>query len=471
MSLHLDFTAIQAGRLFVDAAKRVLLWYAENSSAAHLMNLFYRLDHFCRSLEFSPNENTEVETVHLISYRASLTARTLWYFSALSGLLKKWHMLGHPGVSRDAADLLYEFRNKGNLRGEAVLTMDPIYGPFSDIELSQINDRLEDRYADQLVSLEQYVLAKLFISLGQRSVQYASLKLVDLVVSDLPGGDREYLLKIPRAKQRGPSRTQFKDRLLIESVGAHLAEHCQSVRERFSNYLPDVSQMPIFPASASRRNEPPGFRHHRTSDSLAITLEETIEGLGITSERTGKYLHVTARRFRRTTGTRAAAEGHGALVIAELLDHSNTHNVDVYINARPEIVERIDRAIALQLAPLAQAFAGVIVERETDAVRGSDPGSRILDPGIAPMERPMGTCGQHGFCGLLAPIACYTCRNFQPWLEGPHESVLAYLLAERERLAKESDLRIASISDRTILAVAQVVLKCGEMGSTVGGTV
>ena len=74
--------------------------------------------------------------------------------------------------------------------------------------------------------------------------------------------------------------------------------------------------------------------------------------------------------------------------------------------------------------------------------------------------KPMGSCGKHGFCGFLAPIACYTCVNFQPWLDGPHEAVLAFLIRERDRLAQQTDLRIASINDRTILAVAEVVRQC-----------
>jgi hypothetical protein len=38
--------------------------------------------------------------------------------------------------------------------------------------------------------------------------------------------------------------------------------------------------------------------------------------------------------------------------------------------------------------------------------------------------------------------------------------VLDYLLAERERLLVGTDARIASINDRTILAVAEVVRRC-----------
>ena len=75
----------------------------------------------------------------------------------------------------------------------------------------------------------------------------------------------------------------------------------------------------------------------------------------------------------------------------------------------------------------------------------------------------------NGFCGLAAPIACYTCKNFQPWLDGPHEAVLAHLLAKREQLLSTTDARIASVNDRTILAVAEVIRRCDEVRAQTPG--
>jgi hypothetical protein len=77
----------------------------------------------------------------------------------------------------------------------------------------------------------------------------------------------------------------------------------------------------------------------------------------------------------------------------------------------------------------------------------------------------MGECGKHGFCGFAAPVACYTCKSFEAWLDGPHEAVLNYLIARREQLLQTSDKRMASVNDRTILAVAAVVQRCSELQS------
>lgn len=179
--------------------------------------------------------------------------------------------------------------------------------------------------------------------------------------------------------------------------------------------------------------------------------------LNVTSERTGETIHIHPRRFRYTMGTRAAEEGQHALVIAEMLDHTDTQQVNVYVESTPEIARRIDAATALELAPLAQAFLGKLVRSEADALRGDDPASRIVDPDTG----AVGTCGKYGFCGLLGPVACYTCHNFQPWLEADHEGLLRKLVAERlRREERTGDTRITNTLDRTILAVADVVNRC-----------
>ena len=131
----------------MNASKLTLLWYAENMSQSHLMNMYQRLEHFLRII--TPGRNSqplrEITNRELINYRSSLGKRNSWYLGSLSGLLQKWHELGYPGVSDDAVKLLKKLRIQGNLKGEAVLTRDPDHGPFTDIEDGRPlhgNDRL-----------------------------------------------------------------------------------------------------------------------------------------------------------------------------------------------------------------------------------------------------------------------------------------------------------------------------------------
>lgn len=467
LNVSLDFSSLKATNLLVKSAKKVLIWYAENKSPDHLMNMFsyFRryLNHVSKlhgSLIFEINSND------IISYRSHVIGKDSYFLGSLSGFLQKWHNLGETGVSNDAILLLKQLRLKGNRKGEAVSTMDTLDGPFTDFEVEALHVAVEDGYEAGDINLGDYLLIWLFLALGQRPIQYASLKVCDFGTSIAKDGATIYNLNVPRAKQREQlSRSVFSQRVLVQQIGEKLVKYIADVKANFTGNFADISKAPLFPAKQSNKNEPLGFEFHRTSKSLALDLKNALNKLKVISERTGEPLHITATRFRRTLGTRAAMEGHGELVIAELLDHTDTQNVGVYVQATPEIVERIDRAMALHLAPLAQAFAGVIIRNESDARRKGDPASRICDPRFEPSMKPMGNCGQHGFCGELAPIACYTCRSFQPWLDGPHEAVLNYLISERERLMVVSDSRIASINDRTILAVAEVVSRCDEIKS------
>lgn len=470
-TVSLNFSLMKwASPMLVESAKKVLIWYAENMSASQLKAHFSRLRLL---LDFiGKQQGTQVVQItgpDLINYRTWLQPGNESLLGALSSCLKKWYALGIPGISHDAIQFLKQVRLKGPKKGIAVLTMDPLDGPFSEIELQAIYAALNDAYSTNGIDLGEYVLVWLFMLLGQRPRQFALLKVCDVSVSQKADGSFEYVVRVPRAKQQQQvHRQEFKDRLLAPAFGRLLQIYASEVIERFKDKLPDPLQAPLFPAVRESTEQPSELKFHRTSGSVGRMLTDTLNALQVSSERTGQSLHITATRFRRTLGTRAAKEGHGELIIAELLDHSDTRNVGVYVRATPEIVERIDRAIAMQMAPLARAFAGSIIADESEAVRGDDPTSRIVDPRFDKNLRPMGNCGTSGSCGFMAPISCYTCKSFQAWADGPHEAVLEHLLAERERLMHHADGRIAAINDRTILAVAGVVRQC-QASSTAGG--
>lgn len=463
-AVSLDFTfALSFAVELRRSLKSVLLWYAENTSASHLQNMhshFVRFTHFLDSS--SSGQIDAVTSLHILNYKASLPKDNEWYLGSLSGFLRKWHGLGYPGVTDDAISTLKELRIKGNAKGVAVLTMDPLSGPYTSVEWEAIQSALGDAYADGTIDEGPYLLSLLFMAWGQRPSQYAALKVCDISAASSDDGDVAYTLQMPRAKQRNQHpRMGFKPRALDSQLGRALFKYAESVRAQFSALLEDSGQAPMFPYMSTQELAL-GYEYHHTGKTLSVVLTRTLDSLKVFSERTKDQLRIMPVRFRRTFGTRLAQEGHGELVIAEMLDHSDTQSVGVYVAAVPEIAARIDKAVAMELAPLAQAFKGRLIHDESEATRGDDPSSRIIDLRIDRSMHPMGSCGQHSFCGFAAPVACYICRSFEPWLDGPHEAVLAHLIAKREQLLKTTDERMASINDRTILAVAKVVQMCQE---------
>lgn len=443
---------------FIQAFKKVLYYYLTQQSASHARNIFVRFNHFVATVIQPNKQMSSISNVQIIDYKGKLSKHQEWFLGTLSGFFKKWYELGYPGIEPEVISLLGQLTIKGNMKGDAVRTMDPCNGPFTDIELQGLQCALNDSYAKGKLDTRAYVLAWLFIALGARSVQIASLKISDFSVQRANNA-ASYLIRVPRAKQRGADiRDEFKTRPLIGEIGEVLETWIEQVKFEYTQSISDgllLGNLPIFPSWNSLN--PIGFEHHSTGQQLGHELEDTFASLSVTSERTGLQIKANPRRFRYTLGTRAAMEGHGELIIADLLDHTDTQQVGVYVEATPEIIDRIDKAMALQLAPLAQAFSGMIITDEREADRGDDPKSRIRGANID----IVGNCGKYGFCAALAPIVCYTCRSFQAWVDGPHEEVLENLISERERLLEETgDYRIAAVNDRTILAVAQVVQQC-----------
>lgn len=455
----------------ITSMKMVLVWYAENTSPDHLINLFYRMCHFLEEVSGKRTQPlSTITSAELLNYRDKLHAGNAWYLATLKGFFAKWSALGVSGIAEDAVALMDQLRLAGNNKGVAVLTMDPNKGPFTPIELEGVQSALNDSYAVGDVSERDYLLVWLLSLLGQRPVQYARLKVCDVIVEQSDDKPPSYVLRVPRAKQREQNaRTEFRHRIIIPQIGEPLVKYAQNVKSSFCGLLNDPDQAPLFPSDVLDEEAPKGFEFHSTADEIGRRVKIVGTSLKVYSERTGLPIRIGAIRFRRTTGTRAAEEGYSELAIAEMLDHTDTQNVRVYVEGTPKIAENISRAVAFQMAPLAQAFAGKIVQDESDAVRGDDASSRIVDPRFcAGPDEAVGNCGSHGFCGFLAPIACYTCVSFQPWLDGPHLAVYDFLEKERERLKSNGDLRLAANNDRTLLAVAQVILQCDSMRAKLG---
>lgn len=440
--------------------RHVLAFFAKTGSPAHAVNIFYSAKYYLESTTGHPPFSVE----SLISFRSTLNDKTEYRLGTLRGFITQWAALGYAGIHSEIPRLLDKWTLKGNEKGYAVQSMCPDRGPLTDIEIEGVVAAIFSAYSENRLALVDVCYSMTLVMTGRRPVQVTGLKLKDLIRQA-----DSYFINFPRAKQRNQSwRSTFNKFAVVEDLWLLLQQQALAVRQLFANRLatkiPEelVPELPLFPALKALNDESElkdqlrRDRLHASSASVTKAMGRVAKVISVISERTGLPVHLNPTRFRYTLGTNLAREGNGEFVIAEALDHSDIQNAGVYVRNIPEIVERIDKAVALQLAPIAQAFQGVLVVSERDARRGSDPDSRISNGVVN-----LGTCGSYGFCGALAPIACYTCNHFQPWLDGPHEAVLDGLIYERDRLLKKTeDRKIASVNDRMILAVSDVVNRC-----------
>jgi hypothetical protein len=375
--------------------------------------------------------------------------------------LRKWHALDLPGVGTDVIALLNAIRLKAPVAGEPVRTMCPIRGPLTAMEDEAYQSALNAAFAQGDIEEDAFFVAWLCRAIGQRPVQTAALKVCDLVVESRPDGTTEYLIRIPRAKQRSShSRASSKVRPLIQQIGAPLHAYLQKMVDGFAGSAEDLAQLPMFPRTSPLETKVGAYRWHRSGAEMTNLHRDLSSKLQAFSERTGGRLHVSATRLRRTVGTRAAQEGHGELIVAEILDHTNVASARYYVEAVPEIVARIDAATAKAMAPLARAFQGLAPEARDVEGRGAD--NQIVDFRFDQTGQSMGQC-TGGTCSFLAPVACYTCRSFRPWIDGPHQALLDELLARREDQLARLGPRVASTHDRTILAVTHVIQICNQL--------
>ncbi|MBE0470394.1 MAG: recombinase [Methyloprofundus sp.] len=453
----------------LESVLSVLKFYAKERAPLHVFNLFNRLLHWLNSLDV----RLEAVNPHfLINYRSSLDREHEWYLGTIKGFLKKWHELGYEGVSDDVVDLLNSWRLKGNVKGDVVKRLDPEQGPLTDIELQNIIEAAASLYEEDKITIDQFAMVRLLSASGRRPIQLSHMKLKDVMHGSNKNQGVAYVLNIPRAKQRGVGfRGSFKQLQVTENLWRILDLQRSNVISRFEDKFGKLNdkvllELPLFPdykaiQSYDTLPELAEILHldilHCERIALSKAAEAVIKVAEVMSERTGELININAQRFRYSVGTRAAREGYGALIIAELLDHTDTQNAQVYVQNVPEYARKINDKVGHLLVPYANAFRGIIVDNEGEARRGKDPSSRVR---LNPHEN-VGTCGSYDFCGSRVPIPCYTCNHFQPWLDAPHEKVLQELVDERERIYQQTnDLAIASINDRTIVAITEVVSLC-----------
>jgi integrase len=445
-----------------------LAHYARTLSSKHTANMAQGV-----SLLLKTTGSSSITVTALINIRATLTKETEYKLGAVIGFICTWHDLGYPGIADEVVDLLDSWTLRGNIKGDAIKRLDPTQGPLTDSELSAFNEAASAAFERDQITLTELSIALLTSNTGRRPIQITHTKICDLDCTQKnKHGDTVYVINIPRAKQRGEGfRSSFKAFSMTHELWEILQAQrklCTALVEQRLGYElaeSDRLMLPVFPdleafnevksITELRKLLQTDFLHLR-SNVVTETLRKVVSATECHSERTGEILDLSAVRFRYTIGTRAAREGCGKMIIAELLDHTDTQSVDIYTENVPEFAAKLDEKLGFLMAPYARAFQGIVVDREQDAKRGDDLSSRIRHNGVG-----AGTCGTYGYCGANVPIPCYTCMHFQPWLDGPHDKVYQDLLSDRTRLYEiTKDEAVTAALDRTIVAVAQVIQRC-----------
>ena len=454
-----------------ESYRKVMQYHAENYSSYYCQNIHISVRKFLKDTDVR-----EFSVTALRNYRKGLSRNDDEYrLGTTRAFLLRWHDQGYPGVSDEASEWLKSVRLTGNEKGRAVLSMDPRVGPFDDQELAAILTAAPQEYERGRIGLATLACTLLLSYTGRRPMQLSLLRIGDLSQTSTKDGRRIEVVHIPRAKQRGqPPRGEFKHFWLAPDVYRLLKAQRDAVIEQAEARLGGLpgsltEELPLFPNwnKFGELRSVDELRHALRNDALHVPTKDIsndLKRIRVVSARTGRRLRITPKRFRYTLGTRAARDGYGAMVIAELLDHSDVQNAWVYTRDHPNFRQKIDEAVGEQLAPLARAFAGRVVDRESDARHGDDRSMRV-----GTHEQEVGTCGSLGFCGAEA-LACYTCMHFQAWVDAPHGEMLEWMLERRRQweAAGASEMVMSAI-DPSILGVRAVMHACESRKAELSG--
>lgn len=327
-------------------------------------------------------------------------------------------VLEFPEFDRRLALTLKTIRAPGNRKGDAVRNWDPVKGPLDDDEVHLIVSALHD----QVGTRQQRALVHLFLELGVRPLVCCLVRKKHLgrfTVShdgsqEEPSEKGFYHLQVPKLKGREAEITAWKIRPISEALGNLLWD-------RVSKKGDDA---PLFPESVN------GLSPFKFSEQPLSAWARTAD---LISPRTGKRLVLNPRRFRYTLPTRMAFAGASREQIAEILDHADLQNVEVYIEAAARGLEEIDEALEnSDFDPFMRRFEGKVVRREDptpfpNTEKQTIPGSIPQIPTAPFPLGAIGWCGRDarkdGLCSLAPPLSCYLCDKFAAFDVAPHAEI------------------------------------------------
>lgn len=352
-----------------------------------------------------------------------------------------------PEFDPDLAIALKAIRAQGNVKGAAVRFRDPLKGPFDFDEQRMIIQAIARRAGTPI----DRATVMLHLELGVNPQSVARMKnddlrvfSVNLIESGVPRTIVKYQIQVPRVKKRKEFR-ETKTRPISDELGQLLTELQQG-----------GSDDPLLHWLSADAPE----------DDINLALKRFATAADLVSARTRSRLYLTARRFRFTLATEMAREGASREKIAEVLDHTDLQNVNVYVEAASFVVDQLGERFDQMFDPLLQRFRGKIVDSRVQSASPEVPPKVIPGDIVQLPTAPLnvggiGMCGRDvrkdGLCRLAPPLTCYPCEFFAAFRTGPHAEVLSTLEKISEEMKAESDSRIPMQLEDVMSAIRQLL--------------
>lgn len=401
--------------------------------------------------EFTPN-----------SYRELIGKISQHTNHSLTSILKTWYRLGYPGLDEETFSVVTALKSPASQGRKRITSEDPTEGWYTTQEYDDLIDTYWQDYESGKISLRDTSALLLTGQYGKRGAQLVNLKVCDFLSNGETEGISGRRVVFPGAKDRRTESWFRGSKLEIHPLGDDLWNLCMLQidstiahhEQHFQRTLTEAErdELPFFQIDMKRLKKlssgtfPTGQSsavYHLSSSSMSTILKR-FSGSIVVSHRTGKPVREFAYRMRYTRARQLARLGVPRTTLQYWLGHDGNTSVDHYYDDPAEDARLLDLEMQVMLAPLAQAFSGTLRDKESYAVRGDNPASRIELDG----HHSVGTCGEHGYCSASVPIPCYRCAKFQPWVDAPHEEVLLRLI---ERQEEENNIHLPSRARRMLV--------------------
>lgn len=433
---------------FVDSVKWVFYINLAQLSNQTAYNQLWHFIQFVRFVGEQVDTVDQITVIDLMNYRT----KNQVYFNKLRSLLKVWSEHEYYGLESAAREFLAQpdMAHRSAVELDCVRTLDSHTGPLLEIEENLYRQAVLARFEGGKISLQSFCLSMLVLTFGMRPAQLEILKLKHLIIRQQPDGSKNYYLRVPWVKQK-----IYKAPRLFP-LGQTLAEPmfalAESVRLRFleSNFSNGMTwdDIPFFQKVNSPIPEP------ITASSIGKKIGHASKKMNIISlrpEASDNPINIYPRRLRHTVGTRLAVKGnYTARMIADYLMQTNERSTQPYVDIKEDLLKDFNE----YWDPTLKRYANVALNIIDD--------ENVTGPTITFSQdgrhRPkVGKCGKIG-CKALAPLACYGCESFRPFLHAPHSEYLKTLLIERERLLKVDPLNVGAY-DKAVWFVKLVIEK------------
>lgn len=333
-------------------------------------------------------------------------------------------------------------------KGKDVIMELPNRGPLTLREQRLFREAMAsiDTKSLSIAELQGLVALKIGQVLGARDIQVIKLSFDKVGVEE----NGVPYIQLPRAKQRGHKRnSQFKKRVITNSLYSLVT----LLRERYESELGKKlpHDWPLL-CNLSQATKKP--------IKLSTTIHTYSDRIKKISEKLGLNFKVTNRRLRKTFCTQLIAKGTPLKVVAELMDHTDLQQLEVYYRHTHHVAKKLDDVLQSEAKDIIDAFAGKIVNPD----EASQAGQQIFAPTKDQKLHLIGSCANKTPCSLNPPLSCYGCASLEAFDDVDHKSVVENFVSEAKETFGEGHA-IEILKHKDYLAASKFVqqLEDGEL--------